>query len=83
MLGDGRPLPKHTTVQTVPLPIEIPAHGAGRGTLDMTHSPGFGDEAPAPHLDNNQVTLDQDPSAPMAWDSDNDRDLQTRKHTTV
>ena len=46
---------------------------------------GFGDQTPAPHhdCDNNQVILDQDPSAPMDWDSDNDSDLQTQTHTTI
>ena len=71
------------TVQMFPLPIDTPAHCAGRGTLDMTYSPGYSDEASSLLLDNNQVILDQDHSSPMDLDSANERDLQTRKHTTV
>ena len=54
--------------------VQIPAHGGGGGNLEMTHSQGFGDAAPALQLANNPITLDQDHSTPMELDSDNDRD---------
>ena len=73
--GAGQLLLINATVQLSPLPIDTLAHGAGRGTLDMTHSPGFGDEAPTPHLNNNQAIFDQDHSSPMELDSEPDCDL--------
>jgi hypothetical protein len=44
----------------------------GPRNLEMTYTQGFGDEVPAPQLNNDQVILDQDHSTPMDLDSDND-----------
>ena len=68
-LGDGRrdiakTYHSSTTAHTFPLPLDIPVHGTRRGTLDITHCSVYTAEASAPHLDNNQVILDQDQAHP-------------------